>query len=253
MQIGAQLFTVREHTKTLEDFAATLEKIAQIGYTTVQVSGTCEFEPEWLRDQLKRVGLTCCVTHRNPDKLTADTEAEVTAHNTFGCKYIGVGSMPGAADGVADAYEKFKANFRPVAQKIIQLGSKFMYHNHAFEFERTDNNETYLDCLISDFSKDELSFILDTYWIQTAGGNPVKWIDKLAGRLQCVHLKDISVSGNDARMAPVYAGNMDFDAIIEACGNAGTEYLLVEQDDCYGVDPFECLALSYKNLKTKGL
>ena len=29
MEIGAQLYTVREHTKTLEDFSQTLEKIAE--------------------------------------------------------------------------------------------------------------------------------------------------------------------------------------------------------------------------------
>ena len=43
MEIGAQLYTVREHTKTLEDFSRTLEKIAAIGYRNVQVSGTCAY------------------------------------------------------------------------------------------------------------------------------------------------------------------------------------------------------------------
>ena len=41
MEIGAQLFTVRDYAKTLDDFAKTLEKIAKIGYRVVQVSGTC--------------------------------------------------------------------------------------------------------------------------------------------------------------------------------------------------------------------
>ena len=54
-------------------------------------------------------------------------------------------------------------------------------------------------------------------------------------------------------MAPVYEGNIDFDSILEACEAAGTEYLLVEQDDCYGEDPFECLRVSYQNLKARGL
>ena len=58
MKIGAQLFTVRDFTKTLDDFAETLKKIADIGYTTVQVSGTCPFEAEWLRDRLKETGLS---------------------------------------------------------------------------------------------------------------------------------------------------------------------------------------------------
>ena len=31
MQIGAQLYTAHNHTKTLEDFSATLKKVADIG------------------------------------------------------------------------------------------------------------------------------------------------------------------------------------------------------------------------------
>ena len=30
-------------------------------------------------------------------------------------------------------------------------------------------------------------------------------------------------------------------------------YAAVEQDDCYGTDPFECLKISYDNLKSHGL
>ena len=52
MQIGAQLYTAHNRTKTLEDFSATLKKVADIGYRSVQVSGTCAYEPEWLRDEL---------------------------------------------------------------------------------------------------------------------------------------------------------------------------------------------------------
>lgn len=48
MNIGAQLYTVREFCKTLDDFALTLKKVADIGYRTVQVSGTCAFDPAWL-------------------------------------------------------------------------------------------------------------------------------------------------------------------------------------------------------------
>ncbi|MDF2566635.1 MAG: Xylose isomerase domain protein barrel [Oscillospiraceae bacterium] len=94
---------------------------------------------------------------------------------------------------------------------------------------------------------------LDTYWVQAAGGDPAKWIKKLSGRLECVHLKDMAYIDKQRRFAPVYEGNMNFDAIIQACAEAKTEYLLVEQDDCYGQDLFECLRVSYENLKSKGL
>ena len=35
MLLGAQLYTVREYTKNLDDFADTLKRVADIGYTAV--------------------------------------------------------------------------------------------------------------------------------------------------------------------------------------------------------------------------
>ena len=39
MVLGAQLYTVREFTKTADDYARTIERVAKIGYKCVQVSG----------------------------------------------------------------------------------------------------------------------------------------------------------------------------------------------------------------------
>jgi hypothetical protein len=41
---------------------------------------------------------------------------------------------------------------------------------------------------------------------------------------------------------------MKFERIIERAEGSGVEYLLVEQDNCYGEDPFACLAKSYAYL-----
>lgn len=47
MKIGAQFFTLRDFCKTKEDFSESLKKVADMGYSTVQISGTCEYEPEY--------------------------------------------------------------------------------------------------------------------------------------------------------------------------------------------------------------
>lgn len=54
-------------------------------------------------------------------------------------------------------------------------------------------------------------------------------------------------------MAVVGEGNINFDAVISAAEDAGTRYLLVEQDNCNGEDPFDCLKRSYENLRAMGL
>ena len=43
MEIGAQFYTVREQCQNLADFALSLKKVADIGYRTVQISGTCPY------------------------------------------------------------------------------------------------------------------------------------------------------------------------------------------------------------------
>ena len=40
MIIGAQFYTLRNFCKTLDDFSETLKKVADIGYTSVQISGS---------------------------------------------------------------------------------------------------------------------------------------------------------------------------------------------------------------------
>ena len=74
MIIGAQMYTTRESCQTLEGFGETLSRIADIGYKTVQVSGTCPFEGEWLKDQLARTGLKCVLTHTPPQRLLGELD-----------------------------------------------------------------------------------------------------------------------------------------------------------------------------------
>ena len=66
MIIGAQLYTLREFCQTPEAFAQTLNRVAELGYKTVQVSGTCAYEPAWLKEQLRAAGLSCLLTHTPP-------------------------------------------------------------------------------------------------------------------------------------------------------------------------------------------
>ena len=51
MEIGAQLYTVRDYCQNLEDFSETLKKVSDIGYRYVQVSGTCDFDANWLKNE----------------------------------------------------------------------------------------------------------------------------------------------------------------------------------------------------------
>lgn len=250
MKIGAQLYTVRDFCKDLNGFADTLAKVAEMGYTTVQVSGTCKYPAEWLKGQLDKNGLTCVLTHIPAADLVGETDQVIKDHQIFGCDYIGLGYYPFKEDKEKpeEGYDYFMDTYLPVAKKIAEAGKYMMYHNHDQEFQKR-GDRIILEHLRERFPKEQLGFTLDTFWIQAGGGDPAQWIERLSGRVPCIHLKDYAYG---RKMAVIGEGNINFDRVFEKAEAAGTQYMLVEQDDCNGEDPFDCLRRSYENLRSWG-
>ncbi len=253
MIVGAQLYTVSKMCQTLDDFSESLKKVADIGYTTVQVSGVCAYEPEWLKNELDKNGLSCVLTHISLDDMKADPVQVCRNHDIFHCKNIGIGAMPHASAINDESYRSFVNEIKPIAKTFKEEGHKLFYHNHHYEFARSGDGRVFLEHFMEDFSPDLLGITLDTYWVQFGGGNPLEWIDRLSGRIECIHLKDLAIVGKEQRMAPVGYGNMNFERIVNAAADAGSKYLLVEQDKCYDEDPFDCLKKSRQFLASLGL
>ncbi len=251
MKLGAQIFTVRDFCKDLEGFSQSLKKIAEIGYKTVQVSGTCAYEPQWLESELKKNGLECVLTHIAGDVLQADPVQVAKNHDIFGCKNIGLGIFHFNEEVEGSRVADFIKLYSPVAKALKDNGKYFMYHNHSGEFKKS-GDKLILEKIAEAFLPDELGFTLDTYWVQAGGGDPAQWIEKLSGRVPVIHLKDFAFTINGQMMAPVGEGNINFDRVFEKAETSGTEYMVVEQDNCNGEDPFDCLRRSYEFLKSKG-
>lgn len=247
MQVGAQFYTIREHCKTLPDFAESLKKVADIGYRTVQISGTCPYEPQWLKEQLELNGLKCVITHTDSKRMVAETEAVAKDHDIFDCKYVGLGSYSFNPEK-GHSFEDFMETYVPIAQRLRECGKYFMYHNHAHEFKRLDGKLIF-DKIVESVPADILGFTLDTYWVQVGGGDPAQWLEKLAGRIPVIHLKDYAWG---QQMAVIGEGNINFDRVFEKAEAGGTMYMMVEQDNCNGEDPFDCLKRSYQYLKAHG-
>lgn len=247
MTIGAQMYTVRDFCQDTASLAESLKKIAEIGYKTVQVSGVCEYDPTWLKAELDKNGLRCVVTHISGERLEKEPERTAKDHDAFHCKYIGLGYYVFDAENCGT--EDYIKRYRHTAEVLREHGKYFLHHNHASEFLK-ENGVLVMDRLAEAFAPDELGFLLDTYWIQTGGGDPAQWIEKLSGRVPCIHLKDYAYQG---KMAVIGEGNINFDRVFEKAESSGTEYMLVEQDSCYGEDPFECLKRSYQYLHALGL
>ena len=246
MKIGAQFYTLRDFCKTPEGLAESLARVADIGYTTVQISGTCAYEPEWLNDQLRKNGLTCVLTHIPCERLIQSPKQVARDHDIFHCKYVGLGWN--GFEPTSESIQKFADTYLPVAKALKDNGKYFMYHNHNGEFQRV-NGKLILQWLAEKIPAEIMGITFDTYWAQVGGADPAQWLERLAGRIPCIHLKDCAYG---QKMAVIGEGNINFDRVFAKAEAGGTEYMLVEQDDCNGENPFDCLKRSYDYLTACG-
>ncbi len=247
---GAQLFTVREFVKDMPGVTASLRKIRDIGYTAVQVSGVGPADPKDLAKALRDHGLTCGITHMGWPRFRNELDRVIEEHRILGCRHAAIGSLPGEYRN-AEGLDRFLRELEPVAARLTEAGIDFSYHNHAHEFVRL-GSDVWLGELYRRAPASRLKAELDTYWVQAGGGCPAAWIRKCAGRMPVLHVKDMRMTPEGAQFAPIGEGNLDWPSILKAAEDAGVEYLMVEQDNCYGADPFECLAVSYRFLANMG-
>lgn len=252
MLIGAQSYTVRESTQNEADFRLAMKRIADIGYTSVQLSAIGPIAPEVCRAVCDEHGLQIVLTHTNADRMLSDIAGVIADHEVMGCDYVGIGMMPERYRS-AETVGGFVKDYLPVAKALRDSGKLLMYHNHHLEWTRVDARRNMLDVLLEGFSADLMGITLDTYWVQAAGADISDTLIALKDRIPCVHLKDMTVQGMEQRMAPVGEGNIPFPKILALLKElGGTRFALIEQDHCYGEDPFDCLKRSFDYLKEQG-
>jgi sugar phosphate isomerase/epimerase len=241
--VAAQLYTLREFTKTPADIGKTLARVRQIGYRAVQCSALGPVEPKELKRMLDDNGLVCCATHVGLDRLRDHPQAVLDDHQLWNCRYTAIGGFfPKAEDFNSAIWGKFIDDFNAVAGRYKSTQLRVGYHNHSHEFART-GDVTAWQQLMSGLDR-EIWIEIDTYWVQHGGADPSDWIARCSGRVPCVHLKDMGIKPDRTHyMMEVGQGNLNWTGILQACRKAGVEWYIVEQDTCYR-DPFESLKIS---------
>lgn len=230
MKAGLNLYSIRTLLTDEPAFLDTCNKLKEMGYSFLQFSGAA-YDPQMICRVSQQSGLPFVLTHVPMDRILHDTEALMQEHALFGCRNIGLGMMP-----ILDEAETLDtmAQLNEAGKKMAENGYTFYYHFHHYEFRKLSSGQRIIDYMIENCPY--IHFTADTYWLQYGGVDVIEYLEKMKGRIGCLHLKDYSIQfaadGNLApRIAAVGEGNMNFQAIVEAAKRFGTQYFLVEQDN----------------------
>lgn len=245
-QVAAQLYTLRDFCKTAEGLRETCRRVHEMGYRVVQVSGIGPIPCEEVKAIMDETGLQICVTHVGFDAILENPKEIARQHHLYGIADIGVGCMPREYWDSFEGQMIFADKMIEAAKVLKEYGLDLAYHNHSFEFTRFPEGVG-MEAMADRFMENGVNFILDLYWVQAGGANPAEWIRRVAGHMNVVHFKDMTVLDNHSAMAEIGEGNMNWQEIIRACDETGVKWAAVEQDTCQR-DPFESMAISYRNL-----
>lgn len=249
LPISLQLYTVRDLTD--KDYAGTMKKIAALGYKNVEIAGYGNLKNAGeVRKALDDAGLKASGRHAGIDLLNADINKVMDECQTLGTKNVICPWLPDERRSSAEIWKKNAAEINAAGKECQKRGFELSYHNHSFEFDKF-NGKTAMETFWESTDPAAVKSELDVYWVKHGGLDPVSYMRQLGRRIVLVHLKDMA-AGADRKFAPVGTGILDFKAICDECSRLGVKYGIVEQDDCYGMDPLEAIKISLENLKKIG-
>lgn len=216
-QLLLQLYTLREELK--QDFAATLEKVARVGYTGVEFAGFGDLSAERISALLKENGLTVCSAHIGIDELETKTDQVLSYLNAIGCRNAVIPNYTFQSKSDIDA---LASRVNALMPRVKAAGLNLVYHNHVPEFEAVEGVRP-IDVLLSDT---QTMLELDTFWAHTAGENVAAFMRKHRARISIIHLKD----GTNATPCAIGEGTAPCKRFYDLARELNIPHILVEND-----------------------
>ena len=259
--IGLQLYTVRDAMQ--KDPAGTLERVAKIGYNSVEgatYTGSEKFygmSPKEFTMLLKMNGLIMPSSHYRlgEEKVNGESQKGTMLNDwsravddaaAVGIKYMVCAYLSESERGGLDHYKLVAEQLNKAGERCKKSGIQLCYHNHDFEFVAQDKKYPY-EILLNESDKNLVKMELDLYWVTKAGEDPLTLFDHHPGRFPLWHVKDMDNTAEHS-FTEVGNGTIDFKRIFKHADKAGMKYFFVEQDKTPG-SPFDSITQSISYIK----
>jgi sugar phosphate isomerase/epimerase len=225
------------------DYPGSLERLADIGYRTIGVSGRFGHSAAAIRGFADDADLRIVLEHVGYDRIANNWEGAVAEVRVLGGKWIVIPSLPGSLRS-PDGYRQAAAEFNQAGEVARQYGLKLLFHNHDVDFLVMEG-EVLFDILAAETDPDLVGFEFDLYWCVRGRKHPVDYFTGLGRRFPALHVKDMAP---DLGFADVGSGILNFPAMFQHEGTAGIKQWLVEHDT--PADPWATAQNSYDYLSS---
>ncbi|MDE2410148.1 MAG: sugar phosphate isomerase/epimerase [Sphingomonadales bacterium] len=258
-RLGIELYMLGDGVG--KDLEGTLMRLAGMGYREIELPNLLGHTPREIRVAADKAGLSISSIHlplvrqAMPNGLSLGTEPARLAEalGELGARWAvaplvllprdfrvqpgetfpkAIGRSVRAAS--PDIWKETAALLNDRAAALRTSGVRVGYHNHNLEFAPIGNT-TGFDILLAETDPKLVHFEVDIGWVAAAGLDPVRFFDRLHGRVALLHVKDLTAASPvnfEIGMEPadVGTGRMPLRRVLDAAWNAGARHFLVEQE-----------------------
>ncbi|WP_326963805.1 sugar phosphate isomerase/epimerase family protein [Arthrobacter sp. PL16] len=246
--ISIQLYTLRS-IMSGAGVDSTFQKLADYGYTKVELAGLYGRTAESMRSTLDSLGITPSSSHDGISATPAALQTKIANAAVLGQTYMNV---PYLASTKGDDWRLWADQMNVEAAAASDAGLKYGYHNHAHEFTTVlEDGLTPWEIFTTRLDPTLVHLEVDLYWAVTGGvgvgaADPIQFaIDTIQQAPQKVlqyHVKDRDTAGGFADLG---TGKIDFGRIFEA--HKPKEYIV--ENDQPDVTPLQTAEVGYNYLR----
>jgi sugar phosphate isomerase/epimerase len=239
-QAGIQLYTLRAAMQ--QDVPGTLERVAGIGYRTMEFAGYFGHKPDEIGRLLSGLGLAAPSSHIGALDARDAPMPLIEGALAAGHKFLVIAWTPPETRKTLDDWKAWADICNRFAGECAKAGLSFCYHNHDFEFRAIDGRLPY-DVLLERTNSALVGFELDLYWARLGGADLGRLLSAHRGRFPMCHVKDMAADGT---MADIGQGTIDFAGLFARSDIYPFRYYFFENDTAK--NPWESAGISYKAL-----
>jgi sugar phosphate isomerase/epimerase len=227
--ISYQLYSSRN----FPDLARQCAMLAKIGYKHVEPFGGLFTDIDALEKALKDNGLTAPTAHIGLQMLRDDFAGTVAKLKRIGTTTPIVPAIPPAERTQPRAgWEALGAELKALAHRFADVGLKFGWHNHAFEFVKLEDGTYPMELILGDDPL--LGWEMDIAWVVRGEADPLPWIERYASRMIAFHAKDLAPAGtllDEDGWADAGTGTIDFARLLPVMKKTPATLYVCEHDN----------------------
>jgi sugar phosphate isomerase/epimerase len=228
--LSLQLWSLRD----LGPVAAQLDAAAAAGLKLVEPYGGQLADPATLAAELAAHGLKAPTSHVGMGDLRGDLSRVAGLCGEVGITRLFMPAFGPDERGTRAADWRARgAELGGMAETLQGSGIALGYHNHFWEFDTCEDGRTALENLFDGAAGSPLAWQADVAWIARGGADPVAWMNRYAGILTSIHVKDQAAPGtheSEDGWCDLGRGTLDWPALWAAAVALGADPLVLEHD-----------------------